>query len=140
MRLHGPQSRFELSLVGRADSEGWCEIRVMVDDPADHWLATSRCLLSQEVLELADWFEAAAAGPALRGRFKVSTTDNMINFELIGDESRQLRIYLEWELRPLKRRELPVDEFYRDYPATAKVLNRAAASLREELSRKPKQR
>src|SRR5438270_377611 len=79
---------------------------------------TSRCLLTQELFELADWLEVAAADPTLCGRFKGFTFGNMINVELIDPESRQLRIYLEWELRPPQKRELQ-EEFYRDYPVTA---------------------
>jgi hypothetical protein len=135
MRLHGSQDRFELTLGGRPDLDGWCEIRVVVEARVDHWTATSRCLLGEEVSWLADWLEAAAADPTLAGYFVITTLDNMINFELIEGEPRLLRIYLEWDLRPPRLREIPpLGEFYQEYPVTEQVLRRAAASLRQQLA------
>lgn len=142
MRFHGPKGRCEVTLVG-SPSVGpyrWCPIRVAVDEPGGAWSAESHCLLVEEIVELADWLDSAAATPNLLGKFKVMTLDNMINFELLGLQPRRLRIYLEWELRPLKQKGLLLEEFYREYPVTADGLRHAATSLRKELSQVTKGR
>jgi hypothetical protein len=122
-----------LALVGRADLDGWCEIRVAVDSAHGQWTATSRCLLVKEACQLADWFDRAATDPTLHGWFAIMTIDNMINFELLNTEPRQLRVYLEWDLRPERLRSIPIEELFVDYPVTVQVLRRAAVSLREQL-------
>ena len=130
MRLHGPQTRFELNLVGRPDNEGWCQVRVAVDGPDGNWSATSRCLLAEEIVRLAQWLQAAADG---RGSARFDTLDNEISFELLDTEPRQLRIYLEWTFRPVRRRSEGIGEFFRDYPVTDRTLRDAVRSLSEEL-------
>jgi hypothetical protein len=122
-----------LSLVGRPDNEDWCGIRILVDGPDGSWTATSRCLQIDEVSRIADWLANAASDPAFSGRLDYVLGDNRINFELRSAQPRQLRIFLEWDLRPLKDRELPMEEFFRDYPVSTTDLQRAAELLREEL-------
>src|SRR3954454_14203501 len=60
VRLHGPHSRFEFTLVGRPDLEGWFQVGVAVDGPEGSWRAACRCLLADEVTRLAEWLQAAA--------------------------------------------------------------------------------
>jgi hypothetical protein len=130
VRLHGPQSRFELTLMSRPDVEGWFGVRVAFDGPDGYWLGTSRCLRTDEVGRLADWLEAAAQNIRALARF--DTMDNCIWFELVGDESRQLRVYLEGTFRPT-RASSEFGEFFQEYPVTERTLRQAALSLREQL-------
>ena len=131
MRLHGPQSRFELILDGRPDVEGWCAVRIAVDGPDGNWSGTSRCLRADEVVRLADWLEAAAESWMARDRF--DTLDNEFSLELTGGEPQRIRIYLEWTFRPVRVRLWPCGEFFQEYPVTKRSLRQAAASLREQL-------
>src|SRR5262249_53194495 len=90
-----------------------------------------RCLRAEEVARLADWLEAGAADTAASERF--DTLDNECSFELLADEPRRLRIYLEWAFRPARARAEPGREFFREYPVTERTLRQAAASLRQQL-------
>lgn len=76
MRLHGPQSRFELALTGRPDNEGWFEVCVAINGPDGNRSATSRCLLATEVIRLAEWLEAASSPQGPIDRFRHAETVN----------------------------------------------------------------
>jgi hypothetical protein len=127
MRFHGPHSRFELTLVGRPDHDGWCGVRVAIAGPDGHWTGESRCLLADEITRLAAWLEGGASGT----RFE--TLDNEIGFEMLDTEPRQVRVYLEWPFRPVRERSADVGSFHRDYPVTERLLRQAAGALREQL-------
>jgi hypothetical protein len=116
------------------DNEGWCKVRVTVDSPDRSWSGACRCLLSEEVTRLADWLEKSAAG-------SFDTLDNELGFELLGATPLVLRVFLNWSLRPDQERDKwACGGFYRDYPVSGKGLQRAAASLREQLRRATKGR
>jgi hypothetical protein len=135
MRLHGPQSSFELALAGRPGPDGWCPVRVVVRGPDGDWSASARCLRGDEVPRLADWLETTAAAQALSASF--DTCDGVIAFEILAGEPR-LRVYLEEPLRPVRARLEPWREFFRDFPVTEHGLRQAAAALRGQLEQATK--
>lgn len=131
MRLHGPQTRFVLELVGRPDNESWLRVQVTVDDPHESWTGSSRCLLSSEVERLADWLERVSIGEHETTKFE--TCDGLLDFEVLGTEPRRLRIYMESPFRPARTQGEEFGEFFRDFPVTDESLERSARVLRDML-------
>jgi hypothetical protein len=112
-------------------------VRIVVNGPEGNWSAASRCILADEVVRLVEWLEAAAED--LRPR-RFDTLDNEFRLELLGEEPRRLRVYLEGTFRPPQARAEPAAEFFQDYPVTERTLRQAASSFREQLRRATKGR
>jgi hypothetical protein len=73
MLLTSPDSTFRLTILGyqHPDAAGepydanWLSIHVEAAGPGGAWTGTDPCLLTYEVVRLADWLDAVAAGNVL---------------------------------------------------------------------------
>lgn len=116
----------------------WLNVRVSAANDRGSWEATDPSLLTSELLSLAAWLEATAAGRSSSSR--VDFLEPNLSFELIDRNDRvRLRAWFELELRTAMgamrgsaQRDLCVD-----LDVTGDQLRAAAASLHDQLERFP---
>jgi hypothetical protein len=136
-------ARFELTIVDyqfpktvddKMDSN-WLQIRIDVDSGTEQWNSIDPCLLTTEVLWLADWLEAAVDQQAPP---RMGFIEPNLEFELQhrSDEEVTIRILFSHESRPLRTRYLDKDVFV-DLKITRLDAKRAADQLRAELKSFP---
>ena len=138
--------RLELTVVGyqfptvehdRWDSN-WLNIKISAKNDRGSWSATDASLLTDEVEDLAGWFEAIAE--RRQAATELEFTEPNLSFELIQADGRvRLRTWFELELRPrwAPWREFPARDLYVDLDADERDLLAAAESLRVQLREFP---
>ena len=147
MLLASPEGQsFELRILGyqypqeatvEYDSN-WLQVQGNVAHPRGNWTFRDPCLLTYEAARLATWLESVAHGCSADS--ELSFREPNIWFEQLPNPAgSRLRIYFELESRPSWAPSKTVDEAdcFVDVPTVALDLQRAASSLREQLSRYP---
>src|SRR5262245_27761306 len=101
MHLSAPDGQsIELRIVGyQFPDSNWLTVEGSVCHPSGNWSFRRSCLLTYEVLPLADWLEAIGTGT--QERPSVLLTEPNLYFQLWeGGEGVALRVYFELECRP----------------------------------------
>jgi len=147
MRLVGPDGSMELTLVGyqfphlatAAWDSNWLNVRVRVQHPRGNWSAQDPCLLTYDVAELADWFEAVATGRDQDAELGFMEPNLVFKTGRDSHGSRFVRVYFDLELRPTwaSSNGAEMEDLFLEFPADAAQLSAAAQSLREQLARYP---
>ena len=137
------RARFELTIIGYEFPEtiadkwdsNWLQIRIGVESETERWDSTDPCLLTTEVLWLADWFEAAVDQHAPP---RIGFIEPNLEFEVhqLSGEELTLKILFSHEARPLRMREWDEDVFV-ELKITRLDAKRAADQLRGELTSFP---
>lgn len=139
-------STFTLRILGyqfpELDAEpydsNWLNIKIHVRVPAGAWSATTACLLTYEISELADWLEAMQEGRPAEDFWDF--TEPNLQFALVVAPGQQprLRIAFALECRPPWARGwafgTPV---WAEFPLAEVDLRRAANALRSQLQTYP---
>src|SRR5574338_1444596 len=153
MRLTASGSSFQMTILGyqHPDAAGepydanWLSIHVEASGPGGAWTGTDPCLLTYEVVRLADWLGAAAVGkePARA----ISFLEPVLLFRLLDEaRGRTLRIHFgnlinpSWNLldtgAPIAHQGASPD-LYLDFLLAEADLLQASNQLRDELRRYP---
>ena len=147
MRLESPDGyALELRILGYEYPGGardeydanWLYVAGRVEHPRGNWSFHSACLLTSETALLADWLEAVGRGHP--GAQTVSFIEPCLKFEHVPTASgRTVRAFFELEARPSWAPSNFVGEpdCFIEFPVSELLLQQAAASLREQLSRYP---
>jgi len=106
----------------------WLFIAGTVKHPIGNWSFRDPCLLTPEVLFMADWFEAVENETETQK--KVITLENQLMFELLNkNEVRTLRVLLDSYLLPPG----PQKSIEIDFPVTELDLSKHSKTLRRQL-------
>lgn len=152
MLMKSENSSFKLTILGyeHPDAAGepydanWLAIQVDAAGPGGAWTGSDPCLLTYEVVRLADWLDAVGAGkePARA----ISFLEPVLLFRLIeGPQGRALRIHFGNLINPswkMLQQEATVPEgssqdLYLDFPLEETDLRQAAKELKEAMRRYP---
>ena len=146
MKLRGTDgTQFELEVVGYEFPEidpdphevdaNWLNIRLSVRGPDLSWAEITPCLDTWEVADLAQWFEAIAAGNAVD--CDALFTEPTVRFALLEDDPKKLRVYFWPGWAPSDGASTEDEDVFIDCHASAEALHTAAASLRAQLKKFP---
>jgi hypothetical protein len=99
-------SRFELSVAGYefpaggGDSANWLRMRMSASFGSEHWSVVDPCLETWDLLWLADWVDAIAAGRRVDS--EVTFIDPNLEFRHVRSDSRghKIRVQLSHEYLP----------------------------------------
>jgi len=128
-RLHGPQRRFELTVLSGPDpTMGWSRIGISFDARRGSE-GSSSCLQDDEMTRLTAWFEAVAEGAEAQA---IAFFDPELAFSVLAEPERLVQITLCWHFLPPWVKGEPDATFTLPFPAEPGQLRRAAASLRGE--------
>ncbi len=147
MRLRSPNgSSFEMSVEGyqfpdiqnEPYDSNWRLIRIRVAHFRGEWTTVDPCLLTDEVEDLANWFDAIAQGKGVEKEQNFTEPNLMFRLRETP-EGRSLRVYFELESRPswAESRVSPEEDLFLEFPLADLDLARAAEELRGELARYP---
>jgi hypothetical protein len=146
MKLRGTDgTQFELEVVGYQFPEidpdphevdaNWLNIRLSVRGPDRSWAAIEPCLETCEVADLAQWFEAIAAGNAVD--CDACFTEATLRFALQEDDPTKMRVYFWPGWTPRDEASTGDEDVFIECDACAEALHTAAASLRAQLEKFP---
>ncbi len=135
------KSSFEMTVMGyqfpdlvneQYDSD-WLNIKINVSIPKGSWTSTDPSLLTWEVVDLSKWIESIAEGQSVDT--EESFMEPNLRFELIEAGQKKIRIYFSLESKPSWA--LKNDDLWADFEVATDDLEKAATSLREDLTRFP---
>lgn len=148
LRLTGSDgSLFEMRVVGYQFLElhnewhdaNWLRIWIHVIHPKGEWSSIDASLLTKEVEDLANWFDAIANGHKVKA--VQDFTEPHLYFRLINIEVKQplLRIYFESASRPrwAWSEIVPAKDLFIEFPLSELNLVQAAEELRQEYKQYP---
>ncbi len=116
----------------------WLLIRIHVVHSRGEWTTVDPCLLTDELEDLAKWFDAIAQGKEVEK--EQNFTEPNLRFRLRETpEGRSLRVHFEMESRPswAESGASPEEDLYLDFPLAELDLAHAAEELRGEMVRYP---
>lgn len=140
-------SSFHLKVLGyqfpeKEDEEwdsNWLMIYMVVAHPQGEWSVTDPFLLTYEVKELADWFDALSAH--MQTENEIWFVEPNLRFEAIylDDRESYLRVHFAIECLPpwARKGENGTEDVFADFYLADIDLQAAAESLREQLSLYP---
>lgn len=118
----------------------WLMIRLDVTHPNGNWSVTNPCLLTYEVIYLAEWLDGILDGK--KDDRGIRFIEPGLEFDLTGSNesvNKYLRVTFHMELRP-PWAERPYDDGkpWVEFPLAEIDLRKASAQLREQLKQFPK--
>ena len=119
-------------LVGVPYDSNWLIIAGSVTLDDREWKFRYPCLLTNELLALADWFHSLSEAPSDNG--EIGFIEPNLSFRW---RQGVLQIYLDLESRPSWAPEDNTKEFYLRFSPTPDELASAASSLRADLLKYP---
>lgn len=148
MRLDGPNGDFvELNLVGYQfenarpgeglDDANWLRVWVQASAKGHRWQTVDSCLLTWEVLRLADWLESISRNGNVDS--KQDFLEPNLSFELVGrtGTATNLRVYFDLECRPksLASNLAGMEDLWAELQLSSEQLREWALDFRRQLGR-----
>lgn len=143
MKLTGASTAFELRIVGYEFPEiigekydsNWLLIEGHVTHAAGSWVFCHPCMLTFDVVELADWLEQCAKNKL--SDMVLHFLEPNIWFSLVNCNT--LRVCFDAEALPswIPLEYTSEQDFYCDFPVNEIILIEAARQLRDQLARFP---
>ena len=118
--------------VGVPYDSNWLIIAGRVTLAGREWKFRDPCLLTNEVLALADWFQARSRAPNDNG--EIGFIEPNLRFKW---RQGVLQVNLDLESRPWSTSEDNTEEFYLRFSPTPDELASVASSLRADLLKYP---
>jgi len=150
MKLISPDASFYLTILGYQypDAAGepfdanWLSIHVEAAGLDGAWTGTDPCLLTYEVVRLADWLESVANARIFSPA--ISFLEPVLLFRLVDSErGRTLRIHFgnlinpSWRQLDGTREPGANPDIWLDFPLSDTDLAQAARDLRQQMKRYP---
>ncbi|MEO8288130.1 MAG: hypothetical protein ABI670_17010 [Chloroflexota bacterium] len=114
----------------------WLRIHMSVTLPEGAWSITHPFLLTQEVKDLADWFDAVDAH--VQAEKEIGFVEPNLSFDVIYGANKEsyLRVHFAAECLPpwARKSEYGTEDVFADLPLSEIDLHAAADSLRHQLS------
>lgn len=137
-------SLFEMRVVGYQFPEiqdeeydsNWLLIQIHLVHPRGEWTTVDPCLLTYEVEELADWFDAIARGDHVDAEQHFIEPNLLFRLRDQGANGRTLAVYLALDCWA-KSEAAPIDNRFVLFPLAGVDPARVAEELRGELARYP---
>jgi hypothetical protein len=116
----------------------WLQVNIEANDGRRGWTSTDPCLLTREVIDLADWFEALAAGQAME---PIRFIEPNLRFELAAFDGAYAKVRVTFELGSTppwaKSRWVGEHPLSIIFPLTPGELHSAAGNLRRQIETYP---
>ena len=112
----------------------WLVVQIQVQHPGGSWSGSHPSLLTYEVAELADWFDAIASGKDDPENQRFIEPNLHFQYDRIRG---MLRVRLDHEYRPPWAPDINDEEVWMHFPVGSVDLRAAAKSLRGQLEQYP---